>query len=178
MKLNFKSQQSCKRSNRKYKRAGGSRKNSKKKAGAPKGPYDSKGNLNHFWVKENGNSHASFVIDPKGTGTYCHVTLKYKGNPTLYHYGFELNNPKHRAMGKHFWTTPYKDDYKLDNSMKDYLKELFDKLCDDDKENTQSRHTLMSSNTSRRRTQKSRNTRYDRDVPSTSNRSRSNSPKR
>lgn len=103
---------------------------SRKKAAAPKTPYNKQGKLNNIWVKENGNSHATFIVDPKGTGTYCHISITFPGDPTKYHYGFEVRNNRHRAMGKHFWTTPYIHDYKFTPAIKRELQILYRELCE------------------------------------------------
>ena len=105
------------------------RRTKKKRAGAAKTPYSREGTLNKIWVKENGNSHATFIVDPNGTGTYCHITITFPGDRTKYHYGFEVRNPRHRQMGKHFWTTPYVDDYKFTPAIKRELEILYRELC-------------------------------------------------
>lgn len=101
-------------------------------AGAPHTPFDKNGRPNKMWVKENGNSHATFVVDPQGTGTYCHVTITYSGDPTKYHYGYEIRNPRHRALGRHFWTTPYVDDHKFTPAIQTELRRLYLLLCNQD----------------------------------------------
>tara|TARA_Y100000591_G_C21853376_1_gene713206 strand:- start:2742 stop:3278 length:537 start_codon:yes stop_codon:yes gene_type:complete len=101
-----------------------------RRAGAPKGPYAKDGNLNPFWVKEiNSNAHASFVVDPKGLGTFCHITLEVPGDKTTYHYGFEVRNAEHRARGRHFWTNPYVDDHKLTPAIRAELVRLYKLHC-------------------------------------------------
>lgn len=101
-------------------------------AGAPHTPFDKNGRPNKMWVKENGNSHATFVVDPQGTGTYCHVTITYSGDPTKYHYGYEIRNPRHRALGRHFWTTPYVHDHKFTSAIQTELRRLYLLLCNQD----------------------------------------------
>ena len=88
-------------------------------------PYQH-GELAHAWYRDITQfTHASFIIDPRGTGTYCHITMKYPNSNTKYHYGYELQNELHRKQGKHYWTTPYQDDYKFTREIKKYLEKLF-----------------------------------------------------
>ena len=131
---------------------------SRKKAGAPKIPYNKDGNLNHIWVKENGNSHATFIVDPKGTGTYCHITITFAGDRTKYHYGFEIRNPKNRAMGKHFWTTPYIDNYKFTPAIKKELEMLYKELCQSEEVSHSSSIHLTSNSSNKSHKQKKVNT--------------------
>jgi hypothetical protein len=142
MKLNNKKSHRTRGKHSKHKKPGKHKKT--RVAGAPKGPYNRKGHLNRFWVREYGNAHASIVVDPDETGSYCHVTLEYNDDPTKYHYGFEVNNPRHRAMGKHFWTTPYQDEDKFNNHIRGYLEELYDELCNDDTIDRAPSMSLMS----------------------------------
>ena len=101
-------------------------KGSRKKAGAPKSPFNWLGNPNRMWVDEkNINAHATFVIDPHGTGTYCHSTIEYPDDPTKYHYGYEIRNPRNREKGMFFWTTPYQDGHKLTPSIREDLEKLY-----------------------------------------------------
>ena len=104
-------------------------------AGAPTSAYNQDGHINRVWVMKNtGYDHVTFVVDPDGTGTYCHSTIKDNRDPTIkYHYGYEVNNPRRRDMGLHFWTTPYNNEHRLDDRIKHRLVKLFTELCDDDK---------------------------------------------
>ena len=142
MKLNNQKSQRSRGKYSKHKKQGKHKKT--RVAGAPKGPYNRKGHLNRFWVREYGNAHASIVVAPDETGSYCHVTLEYNDDPTKYHYGFEVNNPRHREMGKHFWTTPYRDEHKFNNHIRRYLEELYDELCNDDTMDRAPSMSLMS----------------------------------
>ena len=108
-------------------------KGSRKKAGAPKSPLNWLGNPNRMWIKEkNLHSHATFVVDHNGTGTYCHSTVTYPGDRTKYHYGYEIRNRNNRDKGKFFWTTPYEDEYKFTRDIRAKLKRLYYELCDED----------------------------------------------
>ena len=101
-----------------------------RRAGAPHSALTKDGKLNPFWVKEiNSNAHASFVVDPKGLGTFCHITLEIPGDKTTYHYGFEVRNAEHRARGRHFWTNPYVDDHKLTPAIRAELVRLYKLHC-------------------------------------------------
>ena len=94
-------------------------------------PYQH-GELAHAWYRDITQfTHASFIVDPRGTGTYCHITMKYPTSNTKYHYGYEVQNELHRNRGKHYWTTPYHDDYKFTREIKKYLKNLFNIFCQD-----------------------------------------------
>ena len=141
------------------------------KAAGPKSPYSKDGEINTVWIKENGNSHATFVVDPKGTGTYCHVTITYRDDPTKFHYGYELRNPTHRTMGKHFWTTPYANENRFTNSIRTELRRLYNDLCDEDSSLNQGSH-LLDNNFTRYHDDRRRDDRQY------SYRSRSRSPRR
>ena len=154
MKLNNQKSQRTRGKHSKHKKPGKHKKT--RVAGAPKDPYNRKGHLNRFWVREYGNAHASIVVDPDETGSYCHVTLEYNDDPTKYHYGFEVNNPRHRAMGKHFWTTPYQDERKFNNHIRRYLEELYDELCNDDTMDRAPSMSLMSRSMRSGRSRRSR----------------------
>jgi len=173
MKLNNQKSQRTRGKHSKHKKPGKHKKT--RVAGAPKGPYNRKGHLNRFWVREYGNAHASIVVDPDETGSYCHVTLEYNDDPTKYHYGFEVNNPQHRAMGKHFWTTPYQDEHKFNNHIRRYLEELYDELCNDDKMDRAPSMSLMSRSMRSRRSRRSRSRSRGRSGTSRRSRSRSRS---
>ena len=173
MKLNNQKSQRTRGKHSKHKKPGKQKKT--RVAGAPKGPYNRKGHLNRFWVREYGNAHASIVVDPDETGSYCHVTLEYNDDPTKYHYGFEVNNPQHRAMGKHFWTTPYQDEHKFNNHIRQYLEELYDELCNDDTMDRAPSMSLMSRSMRSRRSRRSRSRSRGRSGTSRRSRSRSRS---
>lgn len=136
-----------------------SRTKKRRYAGAQHKPYDKDGNLNKIWVKEYGNSHATFVVDPQGTGSYCHVTIQYRNDTTKYHYGFEVRNNQHRARGKHYWTTPYRDDRKFTQEIKDELARLFSELCETEEEFTRSSIRRFSDRRSTRSRSRSRSRR-------------------
>ena len=126
-------------------------------AGGPKSPLNWLGNPNRMWIKEkNLHAHSTFVVDPRGTGTYCHSTIRYPGDSTKYHYGYEVRNRRNRDKGKFFWTTPYEDEYKLTPSIRVELERLYSELCDEDNRTCNDRwgdyDTIRSRHSSRRRT--------------------------
>lgn len=115
-----------------------------RRAKGPKTPYDRYGNPNPMWIVENKNninSHATYIVDPRGNGTFCHSTITYPNDPTRYHYGFEVNNRYHRSLGMHAWTTPYKDDKKITPRILNELKSLYRELCNRE-ENISSRDNI------------------------------------
>lgn len=143
----------------------------RRRAGAPTTAYNQHGNINRVWVrKKTGLQHVTFVVDPAGTGTYCHATIIDKHDPTIkYHYGYEVHNPRKRDMGLHFWTTPYDKEYLLDYKTKNRLVKLFRELCDDDTIDRLSSIRLVS------RKKSSKNSRRDNSRRSKRRRSRSRS---
>ena len=133
-------------------------KRSKRFAGAPTTAYNPEGHINRVWVrKHSGREHATFVVDPDGTGTYCHSTIRDRHDPTIkYHYGYEVNSPQRRDIGKHFWATPYGNESLMDEGIRERLIELFRELCDDDTMDQQSPLQLKRKRSTMRSIKKSK----------------------
>lgn len=135
-------------------------KKSRRFAGAPTSAYNPEGHINRVWVrKHNGLEHATFVVDPDGTGTYCHSTIRDRRDPTIkHHYGYEVNSPKRRDLGRHFWTTPPGNEGLMDRQIKERLIELFRELCNDDTIDQQSSLHLKRKRSNMRSIKKSKST--------------------
>ena len=133
-------------------------KRSRRFAGAPTTAYNQEGHINRVWVrKHSGREHATFVVDPAGTGTYCHSTIRDRHDPTIkYHYGYEVNSPRRRDLGKHFWTTPYGNEGLMDIQIKERLTKLFRELCDDDTTDQQPPLQLKRKRSTKRSIKKSK----------------------